>query len=120
MSVLLFFAYIDLRKIIDHLLPVGIKTKNTAPTRQRKAATWFQWSFSPERKKTDMMVNTVRVITSCTTLSCIIENGPPFSTYPILLAGIMKQYSSRAIPQEKRITAKRGQFFVHPSDCIFR
>jgi hypothetical protein len=35
----------------------------------------------------EKMEKTVRVMTSCMTFSCQMENGPPFSMKPILLAG---------------------------------
>ena len=39
-------------------------TKNTARTRQRKAAMWFQWSASPLKRKVTMTVNTIKDTTS--------------------------------------------------------
>ena len=56
-----------------------------------------------------MRVKTVMEMTSAMTLSWNRLNGPPLPWKPILLAGIMKQYSSRAMPQEKRMVATRGQ-----------
>ena len=41
----------------------------TAATRQMNAARWFQWNFSPEKKKRARRVNTVKVTTSWITLS---------------------------------------------------
>ena len=85
------------------------KTKKTARIRQRKAAIWFHWSPSPLNSRVTITVNTVREITSCTTLSCIRVNGPPFSMKPILLAGTCAQYSKNATPHENRMTSRSGQ-----------
>ena len=42
------------------------------------------------KKITENNVNTIKVITSCNTLSCQMLKGPPFSLNPILLAGTWK------------------------------
>ena len=61
------------------------------------------------------MVKTVSEMHSWIILSCIRLNGPPFMLEPILLAGTIAEYSSRATPQERKIIAMSG----HPSDmCI--
>lgn len=48
------------------------------------------------------------------TLSCTNENGPPLIDEPILLAGIIKEYSKNANPQLHNIISINGQ-----SDIIF-
>ena len=106
--------------ITPNYLPVGMKTNQTARIRQPNAARWFHCSFSPWNINNAMTVNTVSVITSCNTLSCISVNGPPFSTYPIRLAGTWKAYSNSATPHEKSITAYNGQFLASPVDWSFR
>lgn len=84
-------------------------TKKTARIRQKKAAKWFHWSDWPLNITVTRTVNTVREITSWMIFSCIRLNGPPFSMYPILLAGTWAQYSRNATPHEKRMTRIRGQ-----------
>ena len=43
------------------------------------------------------------------TLSCMRLNGPPLPLKPMRLAGTVRQYSKKAIPQEKRMTQINGQ-----------
>ena len=62
-------------------------TSQTAAMRQAKAAKWFQWSASPRKNTTVKMVNTVKVITSWITLSCISEKAPPLPWKPRRFAG---------------------------------
>ena len=51
-------------------VPIYFKnTKNTASTRQAKAAMWFHWMGWPLKTNITMMVKTVREITSWITLS---------------------------------------------------
>ena len=69
-----------------------MKTKNTAITRQAKAATWFQCMPSPLKRKVMITVNTISDTTSCITLSCTRLNGPPFIAEPNLFAGTSAHY----------------------------
>ena len=84
-------------------------TKKTARTIQTKAAMWFHWRGVPLNKKVTMTVKMVREITSWITLSCIRLKGPPFPMNPIRLAGTVRQYSKKAIPQENKMIRMRGQ-----------
>ena len=84
-------------------------TKNTARTRQKKAAMWFQWRASPLKMKVTTTVNTTKDTTSWMTFSCRRLNGPPLPEKPRRLAGTWAQYSKKASPQEKRMTRIRGQ-----------
>ena len=77
--------------------------------RQKKAAIWFQWMDSPLNIKVIMMEKTVMEMTSWITFSWTNEKGPPVICEPIRLAGIMKQYSIKAIPQLNRMIRYRGQ-----------
>ena len=70
---------------------------------------WFQWMVSPLNKKVMMMEKTVMETTSWITFSWTNEKGPPVICEPIRLAGIMKQYSIKAIPQLNRMIRYRGQ-----------
>ena len=56
----------------------------------------------------------VRVMTSCITLSCISENGPPFSAKPIRLAGTISMYSKNAMPQEKKLQLSTANELICP------
>ena len=56
-----------------------------------------------------IIIKTVREITSCMTLSCTNENGPPFISEPILFAGIINEYSKKASPQLHNIININGQ-----------
>ena len=60
-----------LRKKAQRLgVPIYFRnTKNTARTRQAKAAMWFQWMGWPLKTNITMMVKTVREITSWITFS---------------------------------------------------
>ena len=86
-----------------------MNTKKTASTIQKKAAMWFHWMGCPLNTKVTMTVKMVREITSWITLSCIRLKGPPFPTKPMRLAGTVRQYSKKAIPQEKRMMRMSGQ-----------
>ena len=77
--------------------------------KQTKAAIWFQWMVSPLNIKVMMMEKTVMEMTSWITFSWTNEKGPPVICEPIRLAGIMKQYSTKAIPQLNRMIRYRGQ-----------
>lgn len=52
-------------------------------------------------------VKTESVITSWMIFNCHNENGPPFSSNPILLAGTWNMYSKKATPQLPSIIKKR-------------
>lgn len=67
------------------------------------ATMWFQCKASPLKSCVETNVKTIKEIASCMIFNCIRENGPPVILEPILFAGIMKQYSNRANPQEQRI-----------------
>ena len=43
------------------------------------------------------------------TFNCIKLKGPPLPEKPIRFAGTVRQYSKKAIPQEKRMTIISGQ-----------
>ena len=66
------------------------------------------------------MENTVRVITSWITFSCQMENGPPFSIKPILLAGTWKQYSKKAKPQLNKIISGKPKLLNQLKSLSFR
>ena len=59
--------------------------------------------------KWTMAVKTVSEMTSWMTLSCIKLKGPPLPLKPMRLAGTVRQYSKKAIPQEKRMIRISGQ-----------
>ena len=67
-----------------------------------------------------MQVKTQIDITSCNTFNCIRENGPPMICEPIRLAGIMKKYSNKAMPQLKRMIRISGQSVEIFISCNFR
>lgn len=67
-----------------------------------------------------MAVKTQMEITSCNTFNCIKEKGPPMIWDPIRLAGIMKKYSNKAIPQLKRMIRISGQSVEIFISCNFR
>ena len=77
--------------------------------RQKKAAMWFHWTGVPLNRKVTMTVKMVREITSWITLSCIRLKGPPLPWKPMRLAGTVRQYSKKAMPQEKRMMRMSGQ-----------
>ena len=79
-----------------------------------KAATWFQWSDWPWKRKPTMRVKIVSEMTSWMTLSCTRVKGPPLPTKPMRLAGTAKQYSTNAMLQEKTMTAMSGQLELTP------
>ena len=54
-------------------------------------------------------MKTVNEITSCMTLSCTKEKGPPLISEPILFAGIINEYSKNASPQLHNMINIRGQ-----------
>lgn len=70
---------------------------------------WLNLRGSLLKNRVVKMTNTTRVITSCSTLSSRSEKGPPIPSNPMRLAGIMKQYSKKAIPQLMAIMPKRGR-----------
>lgn len=63
---------------------------------------WFNLKVSFLKKISVNAVKTIKVITSCITLSCHKLKGPPFSLKPILFAGTCAEYSKSAIPQLMR------------------
>ena len=67
-----------------------------------------------------MTVKTVRDMTSWMTLSWRRLKGPPLPEKPMRLAGTVRQYSKKAIPQEKRITRISGQPVEIFISCSFR
>ena len=67
-----------------------------------------------------MMVKMVREITSWITFSSIRLKGPPFPWKPIRLAGTVRQYSKKAMPQEKRMMRMSGQPVEIFISCSFR
>ena len=50
-------------------------------------------------------------ITSWINFNCHILNGPPLSSDPILLAGTIKLYSNKAIPQLIKMVVTNPAFF---------
>jgi len=66
------------------------------------------------------MVKMVSERNSWITLSCQRLNGPPFSMKPMRLAGTMKLYSTKAIPQLKRMTNGKESLLNHAVFCNFR
>ena len=85
------------------------KAKNTAAIMNRNATMWFHWSVSVWNTVTAMVVKTVSEIASWIIFNCIKLKGPPLMRLPMLLAGIIKQYSRKASPQEARMTRISGQ-----------
>ena len=86
-------------------------------TRQTKAARWFQWKLCPWNRKPTMTVKMVSEITSCITFSCTSVKGPPLPMKPMRFAGTAKQYSMKAMLQEKAMTPMRGQLLLIPASC---
>jgi hypothetical protein len=54
------------------------------------------------------------------TFNCQILNGPPFSLNPILLAGINKKYSNKAIPQLIKIIPVKFKPDSHFTSLYFK
>ena len=77
--------------------------KATASKMHTKAAPWFQRSFSC-RYRSAKPLNTSRVTTSWITFSSAAE----YTVLPQRLAGTMKMYSKKAMPQLSRITFQSG------------
>ena len=70
-----------------------------------KATKWFHCRCILPNTRMEKTVNTVSVITSCITFSCIRLNGPPLPSKPMRLAGTCRQYSTKAIAQLMSINA---------------
>ena len=94
-------------KIVKYFKNYFLKIKNTANIKHKKPIKWLSLKVSVLKNIIVKIVKIVRVITSCITLSCKSENGPPFSENPILFAGTWKQYSNNAIPQLININQKK-------------
>ena len=76
-----------------------MNTKYTARIRNITATKWFHCRVSPLKSTETITPNTTHDITSCITLSCTNENGPPLMSEPIRFAGIRNAYSSSATHQ---------------------
>lgn len=72
---------------------------------------WFQRNVSVLNTVMTMVVNTVSETASCMTFSWIRLNGPPLTAAPMRLAGIMNEYSNKAMPHDMRMTKNNGQSF---------
>ena len=79
-----------------------------------KASKWFHFKVSPWNIMLAIRANTIRLMHSCTTLSCTKENGPPLPWKPMRLAGTWQQYSKKAMPHEKAMTPINGQWLDTP------
>ena len=74
----------------------------------------------PLKTKRTISEKTVREMASWMTLSCIRLKGPPLPTKPMRLAGTVRQYSKKAMPQEKRMTQISGQLVEIFISCSLR
>ena len=86
-----------------------LNAKNTASMMKMNETMWFQRKVSVLKTVMTMMVKTVSETASCMTFSWIRLNGPPFCMAPMRLAGIMNEYSNKAIPHDMRMTKNSGQ-----------
>jgi hypothetical protein len=76
-----------------------LKKKNTAIIKHKKPTIWFHRKLSVLKNIKVKITNTEIEITSWMILSCHILKGPPLVILPILLAGTIKLYSHKAMPQ---------------------
>ena len=88
-----------------------LKAKNTARMMKMKERMWFHRKVSVLNTVMTMMVKTVKETASWMTFSWIRLKGPPFCMAPMRLAGIMNEYSNKAMPHDMRMTRKSGQSF---------
>ena len=70
-------------------------------------------SFSPVfRTVMTRTVKTISEMASWMTFSWMRLNGPPLTTDPMRLAGIMKKYSIKAMPHDSKMMNIKGQSFA--------
>ncbi len=86
-----------------------------------KPTKWFHLRLSCLKKMMMKTMKTVREIASCITFSSVNEKLPPNSLEPKRFAGIIKQYSKKAMPQLMRIMPKMPQFSnLFPKNLYFK
>ena len=79
-----------------------------------KETMWFHRNVSVLNTVMTMAVKTIKEMVSWMTFSWIRLNGPPLTTEPMRLAGIMKKYSISAMPHDSRMMKISGQSFENP------
>jgi len=88
-----------------------LKAKKTASMIRTNDTMWFHRNVSVLKTVMTMVVKTVRETASCITFNWMRLNGPPLTAAPIRLAGIMNEYSNKAMPHDIRMTKTNGQSF---------
>ena len=96
------------------------KAKTTARMMQAKLTRWFQRMGSPLKTVATMTVKTSSETHSWMTFSSISEKGPPVICEPMRLAGIMNEYSKKAMPHERAMMPMSGQSLMTFICCSFR